>query len=164
MSVFLIEAISLDGKLEEHVGQSTTDWTSKEDMAFFVEKTKEAGVVVMGRKTFETIGKPLKDRLNVVMSRSEGESSENLEYTNEDPGTLVKRLQKKFKDIAVIGGAEIFTQFLKAGVVTDLFVTVEPVIFGKGTPFVGALDRVDLELIETKKIGKSGVLLHYTVL
>lgn len=170
MSVFLIAAISADGKIAEREGQSTMDWTSKEDMAFFVKKTKEAGVVVMGRKTFETIGKELPDRLNVVMSHiapplAKGKlGGVSCVETSSSPVQIVEKLKKQFKDIAVIGGAEIFEAFLKAGVVTDIFVTIEPHIFGNGIPFVSHIDRIDLELVETQKIGRHGMMLHYRVL
>jgi dihydrofolate reductase len=57
--------------------QGTIPWKSKEDMAFFrtttttVPSEEYINVVIMGRKTFESLGsRPLKERLNIVCSRT----------------------------------------------------------------------------------------------
>jgi dihydrofolate reductase len=71
MNVFIIAAISADGLIAKDSDEKSTAWTSKADKKFFSERTKKAGVVVMGRKTFDTIGKPLSERLNIVYSKSD---------------------------------------------------------------------------------------------
>jgi dihydrofolate reductase len=90
--------------------ESTTEWTTKEDLRWFIAVTKKAGTVVMGRKTFETMkSKPLKDRMNYILTRdpSKIEKQENLiPITLEDFYTL------NLKDYCVIGGGEIFKEFM----------------------------------------------------
>jgi len=71
MKIILIAAMTLNGMIAQTRDQNSLEWTSKEDTAFFIEKTKEAGVVVMGQKTFETIGKPLKGRRLIVLTQDE---------------------------------------------------------------------------------------------
>lgn len=164
-TVSLIAAISANGKIAERVGQTSLDWTSKEDTKFFVQKTKELGVVVMGRKTFETIGRPLKERLIIVMT-SEPEKYEPqpgiLEYTKKSPRELLDDLTSRgFSKVALAGGASVYSEFLKAGLVDELFLTVEPVLFGGGVPLAENFGRVNLELVETMKLGEQAVLLHY---
>ena len=69
MSVFIIASVSADGYIASKESETSTNWTSSEDTQFFRQKTKEAGVVIMGRTTYETIPtkyRPLKDRLNIV--------------------------------------------------------------------------------------------------
>lgn len=167
MEVFIIAALSADGKIAEKVDQNSTDWTSKEDLQFFVKKTKEAGVLVMGRKTYKTIGKSLKGRLNVVMTRHADNYSnvENeLEYTSGPPQDIIENLKTRgFDKVAIAGGAQIYSLFLKAGLVTDLYLTFEPVLFGKGVPLAEGFDRLDLELVETEKMGEGGILAHYRI-
>ena len=98
MKIILIAAISADGKIAQSANQSSLDWTSKEDTAFFVAKTKEAGVVVMGSRTFETIGKPLKGRRLIVLSEQGGKGGEvdevdkvaQVEFRNQNPKELVE--------------------------------------------------------------------------
>ena len=116
MHVVLIAAISADGKIAEAAGQRSLDWTSKEDLKFFVEKTKELGVVVMGRKTFETFGKPLKGRRLVVMTHdvASAPKMEGVEFTNESPNDLIARLEREgHKTLALAGGGTIYAQFFK---------------------------------------------------
>ena len=168
MEVFLIAAVSADGKIAESADQNSTDWTSKEDLQFFVEKTKEAGAMIMGRKTFETIGKPLKHRLIIVMTRNP-EDYENiegsLEYMSGSPEQIIENLKSRgFDKIAIAGGAGVYSQFLQSGLVTDLYLTTEPVLFGQGVPLAENFDRINLELIETKKLGAGSVMNHYRVI
>lgn len=167
MEVFCIAALSANGKIAEQQDQVSLDWTSKEDLKFFIEKTKEAGALVMGRKTYETIGKPLKGRLNVIMTRSasdqEGIEGE-LVWTSETPVKILDDLKAKgFEKVAIAGGGEIYSLFLKEGLVTDLYLTFEPVLFGNGTHFANGFDRLDLELIETKPMGEQAIMCHYKV-
>lgn len=83
-----------------------------EDMQFFKDKTM-GNVVVMGRKTYESLGRPLKGRDNIVMTRQQ-------EYIA--PGCKVIHSMADFytvtddlpagKDIYIIGGAEIYKMFI----------------------------------------------------
>ncbi len=168
MIVSLVAAISVDGRIAQKEGQTSTDWTSQEDKKFFVEKTKEAGVLVMGRKTYETIGRPLPNRLNVIMTRDVGqfESIEGtLEFTKATPAGILTDLEiRGFKEVIIAGGAGVYSLFLKEGLVTDLYLTVEPIIFGAGIPLIDGIDSKRLELVESKKLGEQSVLLHYRIL
>ncbi len=162
MIVTLIAAVSADGKIAQNAGQSSLDWTSKEDTRFFVSKTKEIGTVVMGRKTFETIGKPLKDRRTIVMSSRTG--ADGVEWTSESPADLVARLEQEgVTRLALCGGAAVYDAFLSAGLVDELFLTVEPVLFGGGVPLFHNDARISLKLLDTTKLGEAAVLLHYHV-
>ena len=77
MKVILIMAQTADGKIAR-ASDELVDWTSKEDKRFFIDKTKEAGVMVMGSNTYRTIWRPLPGRLNVVLtSHPEAEKSES---------------------------------------------------------------------------------------
>ncbi len=69
MDVILLMAMTLDGKISRDT-QQLVDWTGKADKQYFVRVTRQAGVVIMGSKTFDTIGKPLPGRMNIVMSRN----------------------------------------------------------------------------------------------
>lgn len=167
MQVILLAAISADGKIAQQQDQVSLDWTSKEDTQFFVEKTKEIGLVIMGRKTFETIGKPLKDRRVIVMTREVDATKQVpgvLEFTDESPKALLDRLEQEGHDrVVVAGGSSIYSQFLREGLVTELYLTVEPVLFGSGILFTHEMNRMDLNLIETRMLGSQSVLLHYRI-
>lgn len=167
MEVCIVVAISADGKIAEKEGQSSREWASDADRDFFVQKTGEAGVVVMGRKTYETIGAPLPNRLNIVMTRraADYESIEGtLEYTKASPESILTDLEiRGFKTVAVAGGSQVYSAFLKAGLITDLYLTIEPVLFGEGITLAAGFKRIDLELVETQKLSSQTMMLHYRV-
>ena len=173
IKVILIAAISADGKIAERADQKSLDWTSKEDLKFFIERTKQAGVVIMGRKTFETIGKPLKGRLNVIMTSDPNRRIDSatlaevgvIEYTSNPPGEIIKDLETRgYTEVAICGGSSIYGQFLKERLVDELFLTVEPVLFGSGVPLASNFDRINLELLDSIKLGERAMLLHFKVL
>lgn len=167
MHCFIIAALSADGFLAENDTQTSTTWTSEEDTQFFRERTRQAGVVIMGRKTYETVGRPLPKRLNIIYSTQapEGELPENVRYTQEDPAVLIDQLKEEgYQEVAVCGGSSIYTQFMKAGVVDTLYLTIEPILFGRGmTLFTQSFGGMKLELKEVKNLSSQTLLLEYSV-
>ncbi|HZX49919.1 MAG TPA: dihydrofolate reductase family protein [Candidatus Paceibacterota bacterium] len=163
MKVFIIAAMTADGFIAQHSGH-LANWTSKEDKQFFIEKTKEAGVVVMGLNTYKTIGRPLPDRLNIVYSKTEKDLP-GVEVTEDEPKKLIENLAKRgFKQVAITGGAQIYTMFMEAGLVDTIYFTVEPVLFGLGMgPFTKKLER-KLKLEKTHMLNGNSVVLEYKVL
>ena len=130
MKTFIIAALTTDGFIAKDEKHSAY-WTSKADKARFVKLTKEAGVVVMGSTTYTTLPRPLKERVNIVYSRSK--TFEGVEMTQKPPRQLLAELEERgFKSVAICGGSHIYTMFMKAGVVDTLYLTIEPHIFGKG--------------------------------
>jgi len=90
--------IGIDGKLP---------WQIKEDLKLFKERTLNHKVV-MGRKTFESIGKPLPNRENIVVTRNQFLS--NIEYVRiiHDLESFLSENEKTNEEIFIIGGAEIY--------------------------------------------------------
>jgi dihydrofolate reductase len=93
-------------------------WPSiKEDMDFFKTVTMNK-TVIMGRKTFESIGKPLPGRINVVLTRDLDYRPPGVWVYN-SPHELMKNLVGD--DVVVIGGKNIYQIFMPH--VRDLYVT-----------------------------------------
>jgi dihydrofolate reductase len=133
-TVTLIVATSKDGFIARTAEETSIGWTSKEDKKRFVALTKRARVMVMGRTTFETIGRALPERLTVVYT-SRHLSVPEIETTMLPPQELIKDLGNRgFTEIAICGGAKIYQTFLEAGLVDQIALTVEPVTFGAGIP------------------------------
>ncbi|MFA5804644.1 MAG: dihydrofolate reductase [Melioribacteraceae bacterium] len=94
--------IGLDGKIP---------WHSKEELQHF-KQTTMSFPVIMGRKTWEAIGKPLIGRLNVVITRDQSFSTQHREIV------IFQSLQLAFsyfstsiyKKVFIIGGGEIFLE------------------------------------------------------
>ncbi len=164
MKVFLIAAITADGFIGRGA-YHTADWTSPEDKKLFVRLTKEAGVMVFGSRTFETIGRALPGRRTIVYTSQPSKiTAEGVEATSESPTDLVKRLETEgAPGLAVCGGASIYSLFMHAGVVEELYITVEPLLFGQGLPLFGDKLETTLRLLDTSKLNDNAVLLHYAV-
>jgi dihydrofolate reductase len=140
IKAFIIVATSADGFIARNDSELSTQWTSKDDLARFIELTKRAKVVVMGSKTFLTMPKPLKNRLNIVYSRSQNFDQSNdperiVETTNDDPAVLLKKLEDRgYTEVAICGGAEIYEMFMGRSLVDKIYQTIEPVSLGSGIP------------------------------
>jgi dihydrofolate reductase len=105
----LISLIAAIGKNRELGKDNDLLFQIPEDMKFFREKTR-GHTVIMGRKTYESIGRPLPNRTNIIISRSLDvniQSSEvKIVYSIEEALELAKTIEKE--EIFVIGGAQIY--------------------------------------------------------
>ena len=85
-----------------------------------------------------------------------------VEYSSLEPADLLDQLASQgVTTVALAGGASIYSQFLAQGLVTDLYLTIEPHLFGNGLPLASGFDRIDLTLVEVTRLGEQAVLLHY---
>ena len=170
MEVSLIVATSADGFIAQDPSVPSTAWTSKEDAAWFAQKTKEIGICIMGKNTFETIGRPLPGRLTVVLSREKTLSApvekNLLETFAGEPETLLTNLAERgYSAAAICGGASVYTQFMQKGLIDRLFITVEPIVFGDGVRlFNQPFDNLRLQLVATHPLSAQTVVLEYHVI
>ena len=84
-------------------------WHLPNDLKFF-KNTTWGGVVIMGRKTFESVNKPLPGRTNIVITKQPDWNAENVEVANSLDDALEKATALNFKEIFIIGGGEIYKQ------------------------------------------------------
>lgn len=110
-------AIGKDGKLP---------WHYSADLKFF-KQTTSGNAIVMGRKTFDSIGKPLPNRLNIVLSRANKLKNPQVITLPNKEGVI--ELAKYLKgDVFIIGGASIYQEFIdliEKWIVTKVPLTVE---------------------------------------
>lgn len=83
-------------------------WHLPADLKYF-KKTTTGHSIVMGRKTFQSIGRPLPNRKNIILTRDTSFSANGCQVLHSIEEVL--ELAKK-EDIFVIGGAQIYKQFL----------------------------------------------------
>ena len=170
MKVFIIAALTTDGFIAKNPGQSTLTWRSKGDRQFFIAKTKEARVVVMGLNTAKTSKRPMPDRLNIIYAKSKEElphwkEFDGWEITQKDPTSLIQEISERgYDQVAICGGSTIYTMFMQAGVVDTLYLTVEPVLFGQGMALFNKELNAKLQLISSEKLGDNTILLEYAVI
>lgn len=80
-----------------------------EDLKRFRELTSEH-VIIMGRKTFESIGRPLPDRTNIIITRDVSYSQEGVIVVHSLEEALEVAKQKEQEEIFIIGGGQIFEE------------------------------------------------------
>ena len=169
MKVFIIAALTADGFISRNPGHSPLQWRSQGDKQFFIARTKEAKVVVMGMNTAKTSKRPMPDRLNIIYAVNKEElprwkEFEGWEVTQKDPAVLVQELSERgYDQVAICGGSTIYAMFMRAGVVNTLYLTMEPVLFGQGMNLFNQEVDKRLTLVSTTKLEDNTLLLEYGV-
>jgi len=101
-------------------------WHYSSDMKFFRETTT-GHAVVMGRKTWLTIGKPLKNRLNIVLSRDTDIEPQESLLVFSDIDSVLSFNKSLRTDLFVIGGAQIYEAFrehIEKWIITEVPLTI----------------------------------------
>jgi dihydrofolate reductase len=137
MSITLIAAVAANGVIGK---DNALPWRLPADMAFFKAQTT-GKTVLMGRKTFESLGRPLPNRTNVVLSRTLKEAPEGCR--------LVRSIDEAVAEygggeIMVIGGAEIYALALKDA---DRMLLTEIGRSYEGDAYFPAFDRSEWDLV-----------------
>ncbi len=156
-------------------GKSTKDidppflWASKEDQIHLYKLINQQKLIVMGKNTYFAAKKVIKlapGILRIVITDNPGKFrgervSGQLEFSNETPKQLVNRLKNLgYKQILLLGGSKLNKSFLEEKSIDELWLTIEPLIFGSG---LGLVDKgfpdTHLKLISVEKLNKQGTLL-----
>lgn len=112
MSTPIISLVAAIGKNRELGKDNKLLWHISDDLKHFKEVTS-GHVVIMGRKTFESIGRPLPNRVNIIVSRNTDYKPDNVLVVKSLEQALVTARQHETRGkIMVIGGGQIFTQAL----------------------------------------------------
>lgn len=111
MRIIIISAIAKNSVIGRSNGEMP--WHLKEEFQHF-KQTTLGFPVIMGRKTFETLGKPLKDRENLIVTRNQN-FNVNFDETKifhsiKDSITYCE--SKNYEKAFIIGGGEIYKQAL----------------------------------------------------
>ena len=109
MIISLIVAIAQNGVIGKSNGEMS--WHVKEEFQHF-KNTTLGHPIIMGRKTFETLGKPLKGRLNIVVTRNKSYKTdfEEVVIKSSLQNAVEYCRESKPEKIFIIGGGEIYKQ------------------------------------------------------
>ncbi len=157
--------MTADGKIAK-TSDHFPDWTSKEDKKYFFETTKKHGAVLMGEKTFKTFSKPLPERLNVVFTLEKNPPEmKGVKWVSGEVENVLEELERGgYKSAILGGGSYLNTQFLKKKLIDEIWLTIEPKIFGDGLGIFGGDFDQDLRLISVEKINENSVVIKYKVI
>lgn len=166
--------MSIDGKTTKWSNPKIYEWTSTEDKMHFFSLVEKSKVIIMGRKTFiaaKSIMKLSPTRLRIILTKTPQEYADmqvdgQLEFTNDSPQELIKNIKARgYTQVLLAGGEQVNTLFFKAKLINELWLTIEPTIFGSGNNLVSE-QKIDahLQLQSIKKLnGRGTILLKYFV-
>lgn len=101
--------IAAIGKNRELGRDNKLLWSLKGDLKFFKEKTTNH-TIIMGRKTFESLGRLLPNRKHVVISSSNNFPEEVDVYNNIE--SLLSHYKDTSEELFIIGGVKIYSEFI----------------------------------------------------
>lgn len=109
MKISLIAAVAQNGVIGR---DNDMPWHLPDDFAFFKQKTSHHAII-MGRKSLEALGKPLRNRTSIVITRNQDFTAEGVTivHTLNEAITEAKKVDEQLyqsNEIFVIGGAEIY--------------------------------------------------------
>lgn len=126
-------------------------WHYSADLKFFKERTT-GNVCVMGRRTWESLRRPLPGRLNVVLSRGGGIESQPGVVCLRDAQSVLSLAPYLARDVYVIGGAEVFREF--AHEIDEWIVTRVPLAVEGADTFMPADFLDGFAPRETRSLGE----------
>jgi dihydrofolate reductase len=173
--------VSLDGFIAGPDGE--IDWSAPDEVLhrFHNQQARETGAHLYGRRLYEVMtywetvdeqpsvpehelefARIWRDTPKIVFSKTLENVEGNATLVRDGAPEVVARLKEEpGKDLAV-GGAGLASTFVKLGLVDEYRLFVSPVVLGGGTPYFPALDeRINLELVETRRFGSRVVYVRY---
>ena len=130
-------------------------WHYSADMKFFRETTT-GHAVVMGRKTWLTIGKPLKNRLNIILSRDSNIEPQESLLVLSDVDSVISFSESLTTDLFVIGGAQVYQAFLPH--IEKWIITQVPLTVSGADAFMPDGYLEGFEEVESKSLGDNLVV------
>lgn len=158
-------AASVDGYIS--LSEKTLPrWTSGEDRRFFQRSLLSAEAVVVGRNTYAAAAGRLRKRDTFVLSGRLATTARRGSVTFVNPAKVdPASLFAGYKTVAVLGGGAVYRFMLENGLLDEIFVTIEPLIFGRGKKmFVGGTKTMRTRLLSVRRLNRGGtLLLHYQI-
>lgn len=123
-------------------------WHISEDLKYF-KRITSGNTVIMGRKTFESIGKPLPNRMNIVVSRSMERN--DLVVCRSLPEAIKKARNEGDGEIFIIGGGEIYEMAM--GIADKIYLTVVDQVVNDADTFFPEINQSLWEVQEKESVG-----------
>ena len=143
----MISIIAAIGKNGELGRKNNLLWNLPEDMRHFRDTTR-GHTVIMGQKTFESIGHPLPNRRNIVVTRNRAFKADGVDISNSLEDTL-NSLKNADEEVFVIGGGEIYRQSIEKA--DKLYITHVNKSFPDADTFFPKIDDNIWQKIKNKK-------------
>ena len=134
-------------------------WHIPEDLAYFKAKTM-GKAMIMGRKTYDSIGRPLPGRQSIVITRNKEFSAEGVVVVH-DLKEAIEQAKDYAEEVMVIGGAEIFR--IAMGIADRLYITYIQSEYEGDTFFPSYGPEWKLVSTTKEMISKNGTAYSYLI-
>jgi dihydrofolate reductase len=169
MRIVAVAVCSSDGFITRGQETDVSLWTSAEDKAFFASIRTKYRLFVMGSGTYRAVKpKPSHETLRIVLTTKphafcDVESSGELEFHNLTPNQFSESFDGAFKDCLILGGKQVYSDFLSKNLIDDFFLVVEPITHRSGTRMLedGLRLSTFLTLTSSKKLNQRGTTLEH---
>lgn len=169
MNVIIYLASSANGMISNQ--RNVPDWLSPEYGQGFMSICQRTRAVIMGKTTYHILAPdhlPLKENGSLVVLTHDTKMSPpqpNVLFTNSNPQDIISLLKSRgHTEAVIIGGTQTASEFFKAGLVNELYLVVEPVLFDTGLPLLKEVNKdFKLDLSGVKQLNANTVELHYIV-
>ncbi len=160
-----IVAASIDGRISL-THQKHPDWTSAEDYRTFKKLLSTMDAFVVGLNTYRAGSALLKGKPTVVFTHRAVQSKKDATVIFINPQTVnIAKILRPYKRVGIVGAGQVYQTMLDKGLLDELYVTLEPLVFGRGKPmFDGGTKTKRFQLISVRRLNRSGtLLLHYRI-
>jgi dihydrofolate reductase len=168
MKVTMYPAITLDGFIADPNGECYS-WISEEDEANYEQAVKEAGCLLIGRKTYEQYKDeyPLKSGATtfVFTHGQDEEDQDKIKFVTGTPEEVLRQIADTgFNEVVIGGGGEVNGAFAEAGLIDEIIISIYNVTIGEGIPLFGShKPKLKLKLLATSNELEGIVKNHYEV-
>lgn len=178
-----VSNVSLDGYIEDEHG--SFDWTAPDDelFAFITDLVRPVGTYLYGRRMYETMApwetepalaaqsELMTDFADIWQSADKVVYSTTLDAVSTDKTLLehtfdpasVRDMKASATSDLTVGGAHLAADALKAGLVDECLLFIRPVLVGGGKPALPSDTRVQLELLDDRRLSDGVVFLRYRI-
>jgi len=165
--VTMVMVNSINGKITFGDSSDIYKWTSSEDSQMFFNLVKKADMVIMGSHTYQAIRTKINPNIGpfrlIITHHPKKFISDTIpkriEFTNDSPLKIFNKYKPVYKNILLLGGSEINSLFLKSKLVDELYLTIEPLLFGSGKNLISDSDlKINCHLLKVKRLNKKGTL------
>ncbi len=170
MNISVYLASSVNGMISNKA--NVPNWLSQEYGQGFLAICQRRQAVVMGKRTCEILSPdhlPLKGGGTLIVLTHDTAvkpSQPNVVFTDKTPQEIVRILEARgHHEAVIIGGTQTVSEFVKSGLVDELYLVVEPVLFGVGLPLLRDVDaEYKMTLLGVQKLNAHTVQLHYRLM
>lgn len=155
----MINIIVATSKNNQIGSNNQLPWHIPEDLKYFKEKTN-GHMVVMGRKTYESIGRPLPNRKNIVLTRDLDFKPDGVTVIHSFEQALI--MCTKEENSFIIGGGEIYELFLPFA--NRLYITMVDQVIDGDTAFPHYTDAFSLtHRFKGSTLAHEGISFEFTI-